>query len=144
VIKGVEGNQGPYRLQGGEGEKFIIVLAGTEKVYIDGQPMRRGLEDDYVIDYNLGEITFTPRRLITKDSRVIVEFEYAVQTYLRSTTAANASWAMPRGKFYFNFYSEQDARNSGGVQEISPASRSRLAQAGDDLKNAFGSGIDTL
>lgn len=144
IIQGVEGNQGPYRLQGGEGEKFIIVLAGTEKVYIDGQPMRRGLEDDYVIDYNLGEITFTPRRLITKDSRIIIEFEYAVQTYLRSTTAANASWAMPRGKFYFNFYSEQDARNSGGVQEISPASRSRLAQAGDNLKNAFGSGIDTL
>jgi hypothetical protein len=144
TVQGVEGNQGPYRLQGGEGEKFIIVLAGTERVYIDGQPMRRGLEDDYVIDYNLGEITFTPRRLITKDSRIIIEFEYAVQTYLRSTTAANATWAMPRGKFYLNFYSEQDARNSGGAQEISPASRSRLAQAGDNLKNAFGSGIDTL
>ncbi|MDX1912559.1 MAG: hypothetical protein SFV22_13775 [Saprospiraceae bacterium] len=144
LIQGQEGNQGPYRLQGAEGERFIIVLAGTEKVFADGQLLRRGLEDDYVIDYNLGEITFTPRRLITKDIRLIVEFEYAVQTYLRSTVAANARWELPRAKFHFNLYSEQDSRNNGGAQELSPAERSRLALAGDDLRNAYAPGLDTL
>lgn len=144
IIQGQEGNQGPYRLQGAEGERFIIVLAGTERVFIDGQLMRRGLEDDYVIDYNLGEIAFTPRRLVTKDSRIIVEFEYAVQTYLRSTAALDAAWNNRLGKVYFNFYSEQDARNNGGAQELSAAERGRLAQSGDDLRNAFASGIDTL
>jgi hypothetical protein len=144
LIQGQEGNQGPYRLQGAEGERFIIVLAGTEKVFADGQLLRRGLEDDYIIDYNLGEITFTPRRLITKDIRIIVEFEYAVQTYLRSTVAANARWELPRAKFYFNLYSEQDSRNNGGAQELSAAERSRLAEVGDDLRNAFAPGIDTL
>ncbi len=144
TIAGQEGNQGPYRLQGAEGERFIIVLAGTEKVYIDGQLLRRGLQDDYVMDYNLGEIAFTSRRLITKDSRVIVEFEYAVQTYMRATIAANALWELRRSKFYFNYYAEQDSRNSGGGQDLSPAERRRLAEVGDNLRNAYASGIDTL
>ncbi len=144
TIQGQEGNQGPYRLQGGEGERFIIVLAGTEKVFADGQLLRRGQEDDYTIDYNLGELSFTPRRLITKDIRIIVEFEYAVQVYLRSTAAVNSVWQMPRAKVYFNLYSEQDSRNNGGAQELSASERSLLAQAGDNLQNAYSSGIDTL
>lgn len=143
-IQGQEGNQGPYRLQGTEGERFIIVLAGTEKVYIDGQLLQRGIEDDYVVDYNLGEIVFTPRRLITKDIRIIVEFEYAVQTYLRSTVAFNTDWKRNKSRFYFNVYSEQDARNNGGAQELSPSERQNLAAAGDNLRNAYASGIDTL
>jgi len=144
AIAGQEGNQGPYRLQGADGERFIIVLAGTEKVYIDGQLLRRGLTDDYVIDYNLGEVMFTPRRLITKDSRIIIEFEYAVQTYLRSTVAANLAWNRRKSRVYFNLYSEQDGRNSSGAQELSPAERRRLGEVGDNLRNAYASGIDTL
>ncbi len=143
-IQGQEGNQGPYRLQGAEGERFIIVLAGTEKVYIDGQLLRRGLDDDYVVDYNLGEVTFTARRLITKDSRIIIEFEYTVQTYLRSTIAANTAWNARKGRVYFNFYSEQDSRNNGGAQDLSIAERRSLALTGDNLRNAYASGIDTL
>lgn len=144
IIKGLEGNQGPYRLQGSEGERFIIVLAGTEKVYMDGQLLRRGLQDDYVIDYNLGELTFTARRLVTKDSRLIVEFEYAVQNFLRSTLAANALWSGPRVRAYLNVYSEQDSRNSGASQDLAPEERRALALAGDNLRTAFASGIDTL
>ncbi len=143
-IAGQEGNQGPYRLQGAEGERFIIVLAGTEKVFVDGQLLRRGLSDDYIMDYNLGEITFTTRRLITKDSRIIVEFEYAVQTYLRSTLAANLGWNTRRAQVYANFYAEQDSRNNGGAQDLSPTQRRSLAEAGDNLRMAFVSGIDTL
>lgn len=144
LIQGQEGNQGPYRLQGTEGERFIIVLAGTEKVFIDGQLLRRGQEEDYTIDYNLGELSFTPRRLITKDIRIIVEFEYAVQTYLRSTLAADAAWALPKTRLSFSLYSEQDSRNNGGAQELSVTERGRLAQVGDDLTNAFAPGVDTL
>lgn len=144
TIQGQEGNQGPYRLQGSEGERFIIVLAGTEKVFIDGQLLRRGLEDDYIIDYNLGELAFTARRLISKDSRIIVEFEYAVQNFLRSTLAANALWSAPRIRTYLNVYSEQDSRNSGASQDLSPQERRALALAGDNLRTAFASGIDTL
>lgn len=143
-IQGQEGNQGPYRLQGAEGERFIIVLAGTEKVFIDGQLLRRGLQDDYIMDYNLGEITFMARRLITKDIRIIVEFEYAVQNFLRSNLATDALWHTRRTKTYFHLYSEQDSRNSSSAQDLSTEERRILAQSGDNLRAAFSSGIDTL
>jgi len=144
IIAGQEGNQGPYRLQGAEGERFIIVLAGTEKVFVDGMLLRRGLDDDYVMDYNLGELTFTPRRMISKDSRIIVEFEYAVQAYLRATLLADAEHQRANSRFYLHAYSEQDSRSAGGAQDLSPEQRRRLAEVGDDLLSAYASGIDTL
>jgi hypothetical protein len=144
TIRAQEGNQGPYRLQGADGEQFIIVLAGTEKVYIDGQLLNRGIGDDYIIDYNVGELSFTTRRLITKDSRILVEFEYAVQTFLRSTLTTNSEWRSKKARVHFGYYSEQDSRSSGAAQDLSQQERRSLALAGDNLRNAFASGIDTL
>jgi hypothetical protein len=144
LLQGQEGNQGPYRLQGAEGERFIIILAGTEKVLIDGVPMRRGQDDDYIIDYNLGEITFTARRLITKDIRIVLEFEYVVQQYLRTTLNTETEWRRGRKRAYLSTYSEQDNPNTSGIQDLRPSDKIRLAAAGDSVSRAFSSGVDTL
>ena len=81
---GVDGVQGPYRLTGINGEREIIAIAGTEKVYLDGIELRRGDNNDYVIEYSNAELTFTPRRLITSVSRIVVDFEYTDRRYSRN------------------------------------------------------------
>ena len=83
-IQGKNGKQGPYRLSGKNGEKFIIILAGSEKVKLDDQLLIRGENDDYIIDYNAAEIHFTQNHILSANSRISVEFEYVPDIYLAS------------------------------------------------------------
>ncbi len=143
TITAQEGNQGPYRLVGAEGEQFIIVLSGTEKVFVDGKLMQRGLDADYVIDYNAGHITFTNRRLITKDSRIVAEFDYNTQDYQRSLYAFNTDWQGKNYRLYLNTYSEQDSKQPID-DDFSQPELEVLRLAGDSSLNAVVSAIDTL
>ncbi len=138
---GQEGNQGPYRLQGANGEPFVIVIAGTERVYIDGKLLTRGADNDYTIDYNLGEITFTPQQLITKDRRIQIEFSYTDLTFLRTVMTANTEYETKRGRFRFNLYSEQDAKGQTVAEDLSDSAKAVLQRIGDATDQAFVSGI---
>jgi hypothetical protein len=131
-----EGNQGPYKLTGNNGERFLIVLSGSEKIYLDGKLLQRGLEYDYIIDYNRAEITFTPSRLIGRESRIIVEYEYRVQNYLRSVYAANAYYDSPKYNLNFNFYNEQDSKTATGDIVLDSTDILLLSAIGDDLSQA--------
>ncbi len=51
-----EGNQGPYKLRGPNNELFVLIVSGSETVYVNGIPLERGENNDYIIDYNAGEL----------------------------------------------------------------------------------------
>ena len=144
TIQGIEGNQGPYRLTGANNELFIVVLAGTEMVYIDGKLLTRGNDRDYVIDYNASEITFTPNQFITKDRRIVVEFQYSDKLYARPLLLANVSVERGPMTYYINAYSENDAKRQPLQQDLTPQQQSILAGVGDDLLSAYYTGIDSV
>ena len=142
--QGQEGNQGPYKLTGCDNEQFIIVLAGTEKVYINGKLKSRGKEYDYTIDYNTGEITFTANQPITKDSRIAVEFEYSERSYSRFLVYTANTIKTQKGKFWLNIYSEQDSKNQPLNQDLTNEQKELLAASGDNINNAFIPNVDSV
>ncbi|MFW5886664.1 MAG: hypothetical protein ACOCUL_02795, partial [Bacteroidota bacterium] len=132
-LHGSEGNQGPYRLRGANNESYIIILAGSERVYLDGKLLARGEENDYVINYNSAEITFTPRQPITKDKRIVVEFEYSEQNYARFLLYNTTTFQSGENKFWLNLYSEQDGKNQPLQQDLSETDKFFLSNIGDSL-----------
>ena len=135
----IDGNQGPYKLQGGNGELFLQVLSGTEKVFSDGLLLKRGESEDYVIDYNRGEIRFTANSIITANRRIIVEFEYAVQSYLRSLYATESRIENDKWSFGLNFYNEQDSKSLSSNVQLDSTDLANLRAQGDE--DIFRNGI---
>src|SRR6478735_5510419 len=143
-VQPIESVQGPYRLNGVGGNKFIIVLANSERVYLDGRLMQRGFDYDYVIDYNQAEITFTPKHLITINTRIKVDFEYSDQNYSRSITNLSHYQTYNNLKFQVNYYNESDNPNNPNQIDLSKDQKKLLSQIGDDVSQAVVSGADSV
>jgi hypothetical protein len=142
-FNGIEGVQGPYLLTGRNGERDIVIVAGTERVYIDGEIKTRGETNDYTIDYSTGELTFTPRRLITSASRITIDYEYSDRQYSRSLLAVqNATRFLDnRARFTVTYLREADDPDAPIDLVMSDSVKSALRFAGADRNKAILSGV---
>lgn len=144
VIPGIEGNQGPYRLKGAENESFIIILSGSENIYIDGKLLQRGQENDYIIDYNTAQITFTAKRIITKDKRIVAEFQYVDRNYARSIVTFGHEFNYKKIQTRLHIYSEQDNKNKPVNLTLSDTQKEILRSVGDSINYALAPSVDTV
>ncbi|HMN23923.1 MAG TPA: hypothetical protein PKE38_05455 [Ignavibacteriaceae bacterium] len=142
-FNGADGVQGPYRLSGLNNERDIIIIAGTEKVFLDGVELKRGENNDYTVEYSNATITFTPNRLITSASRINVDFEYTDRQFARSFFGAGTSAKLFNDKLNLKvqYMREGDDQDSPIDISLSEEDKNTLSLAGDDRNKAIKSGV---
>jgi hypothetical protein len=142
---GQEGNQGPYKLKGKNGELYVLVISGSERVYVNGILLQRGENNHYTIDYNAGEVKFTSLFPITSEMRIVIEYQYSDRNFTRMVTYGGATHEAKKWNFGGYIYSENDVKNQPLQQNLSPEQVSVLQNAGDDstLMNAPSAYIDS-
>lgn len=133
TFTGQEGNQGPYKLKGNNGELFVLVVSGSERVYVNGILLKRGENNDYIIDYNAGEVIFTSLFQITSEMRITIEYQFSDRNYTRFVTYSGVMHENEKFKIGGFVYSENDIKNQPLQQNLSEEQVSILKDAGDDI-----------
>jgi len=131
---GQEGNQGPYKLQGNNGELYVLVVSGSERVYANGILLERGQDKQYVIDYNAGEIVFTSLFPITSEMRINVEYQFSERNYTRLVAYGGILHQQEKWNIGGFVYSENDMKNQPLQQNLSQEQAEILKNAGNDTE----------
>ena len=132
-----EGTLGPYKVPAPSNSgSLVIIIANSEKVFIDGKLMTRGYNNDYTIDYNQAEISFTSNVVITTFSRVRVDYEYSVRDFARSIISFSHSQKIGKVNLAATYYKESDNPNKPLFTELSETDKQLLQSVGNDVDQA--------
>lgn len=131
-----EGNQGPYLLKGAEGEQYIYVLPNSEQVFLNGIKLKPGPDEDYVLNYNTGEITFNHRIPISVESRIQIEFEYNKENYTRNILFGDLEFKRKGWTIQTSFLKNGDNKRAPKDQSLTVDEILLLSEIGD--QPAFG------
>ena len=143
-FRGVDGRQGPYLLIDNSGAAGVQVVAGSERVWLDGVRLRRGRDNDYVIDYAAGELEFTEHVPISSDREVAVDYECTLSDYERDIYGGRifTSTADAGSSIGLSFFREADDRGASASTLLTEDDEALLAAAGDDESVARDDGVD--
>lgn len=137
IIQGQEGNQGPYKILGDNGEALILMISGSERVYVNGVLLQRGENADYIIDYNAGEIRFNPTYPINSNMRITAEYQITERNYTRFIAHSGGHYQSEHLNIGAYLYTEQDDKNQPLQQNFTPTQQTVLKNAGDDPASLF-------
>lgn len=132
TFTGQEGNQGPYKLRGNNGELYVLVVSGSERVYVNGILLERGEDKHYVIDYNAGEVMFTSLFPITSEMRINIEYQFSERNYTRFVAYGGVMHEREKWNIGGFVYSENDMKNQPLQQNLSSEQVEILKNAGND------------
>ena len=127
-----EGNQGPYKLLGANNELYVLIVSGSETVYVNGVVVERGENNDYIIDYNAGELIFNSTFPITSEMRITIDYQYSERNYSRIVAYGGGNYKGDKFSIGASIYSEKDVKNQPLQQNLSTEQAQILADAGDD------------
>ncbi len=130
---GQEGNQGPYKLRGNSGELYVLIISGSERVYVNGILKERGENKDYIIDYNAGEIIFNATFPITSEMRIVMEYQYSDRNFTRFLSYGGFNHESEKFSIGAYVYTENDVKNQPLQQSLSESQVQILQNAGDDV-----------
>ena len=135
---GIEANQGPYKIFGPNNEPNFVIIAGSEKVFVNGSKINKGINEDYLIDYNIGEVRFNTTFPITNDMRIRVEFQFSNRNYTRFISYEKAEYKTNNVELSGYFYNENDVKNQPIQVSLTAAQKQILANAGNNTNLMVG------
>jgi hypothetical protein len=121
--------QGPYYLKK---EGPIKILPNSERVYLDGRLLKRGNDEDYLIDYELGAINFTNRLIITSRNFIEVDFLYEEDGERNNFDFHFLTNRLPV-KTEINCYFEKEQNK----EYLDKETKNYLAKIGNDTNQAY-------
>ena len=144
---GRAGDFGPYELTDKSGNPGIVVLAGSERVFLNGKRLKKGRNNEYIMDYSSGSLTFTPSVIIYDNSRIEIDFQYNEGNYphyLYSSKAGLNYNNNPRFKVMASVVNEGLDKDNPLAFTWTKELRDLVGKAGDNPEKAFMSGVDSV
>jgi hypothetical protein len=107
-------------------------ISGSEQVFIDGILMKRGENQDYIINYNTGEVTFTSFRPIFQQNFITISYNYTNRNYSRYLFTGKVEHKREKLKLGLNWFMENDNKNAPLSLNLSQEDEQILAEAGNN------------
>ncbi|PID30786.1 MAG: hypothetical protein CR982_00880 [Candidatus Cloacimonadota bacterium] len=137
-FEGIDGVQGPYRLSDKEGNiESSIIVPGSETIFINGEKLSKGRDKDYTIDYDFGEIFFTPFRVIKSGDKIVVDYEIDDDNYKKNIYMGDLN--LKKNGFFIKsyYYSENDDYKNPIGFDMSDEYKTILQNGGDDPDSSY-------